>query len=46
MKKDKGPRRRGVKKDFNHTSRFWGCNNKFCLMIRKGVYPYEYLGKI
>ena len=33
----------GVKKNFNHTSRFWGCDEKFCLMIRKGVYPYEYM---
>ena len=22
-----------LKKNFNHTSRFWGCNEKFCLMI-------------
>ena len=26
-----------LKKNFNHTSRFWGCDEKFCLMIRKGV---------
>ena len=32
-----------LKKNFNHTSRFWGCNEKFRLMIRKGVYPYEYM---
>ena len=42
-KKDKRPRRRVVKKNFNHTSRFWGCDEKFRLMIRKGVYPYEYM---
>ena len=42
-KKDKGPRPGGIKKNFNHTSRFWGCDEKFCLMIRKGVYPYEYM---
>ena len=28
-----------LKKNFNHTSRFWGCDEKFRLMIRKGVYP-------
>ena len=33
----------GIKKNFKHTSRFWGCDEKFCLMIRKGVYPYEYM---
>ena len=22
---------------------FWGCDEKFRLMIRKGVYPYEYM---
>ena len=22
-----------LKKNFNHTSRFWGCHEKFCLMI-------------
>ena len=32
-----------LKKNFNHTSRFWGCDEKFRLMIRKGVYPYEYM---
>ena len=42
-KKDKGSRRSGVKKNFSHTSRFWGCDEKFRLMIRKGVYPYEYM---
>ena len=40
-KKDKRPRRGGVKKVL--TSRFWGCDEKFRLMIRKGVYPYEYM---
>ena len=29
-----------LKKNFNHISRFWGCDEKFRLMIRKGVYPY------
>ena len=32
-----------LKKNFNHTSRSWGCDEKFRLMIRKGVYPYEYM---
>ena len=32
-----------LKKNFNHTSRYWGSDEKFCLTIRKGVYPYEYM---
>ena len=32
-----------LKKNFNHTSRFWVCDEKFHLMIRKGVYPYKYM---
>ena len=32
-----------LKKNFNHTNRFWGCDEKFRLMNRKGVYPYEYM---
>ena len=32
-----------LKKNFNHTSRFLECDEKFRLMIRKGVYPYEYM---
>ena len=32
-----------LKKNFNYTSRFWGYDEKFSLMIRKGVYPYEYM---
>ena len=32
-----------LKRNFNHTSRFWGCNEKICLMTRKDVYPYGYM---
>ena len=32
-----------LKKNFNHTSRFLGCDEKFLLMIQKGVYRYEYM---
>ena len=32
-----------LKRNFNHTSRFWGSDEKFGLMIRKGVYSYEYM---
>ena len=32
-----------LKKNFKHTNSFWGCDEKFRLMIRKGVYPYEYM---
>ena len=32
-----------LKKNFNHTSRFWECDEQFRLMIRKGVYPCEYM---
>ena len=28
-----------LKKNFKHTGTFWECNEKICLMIRKGVYP-------
>ena len=42
-KKTKNLDERVLKKNFNHTSRFWGCDEKFPLMIRKGVYPYEYM---
>ena len=27
------------KKNYNHVSRFWGIDENFCLIIRKGVYP-------
>ena len=33
-----------LKKNFKHTGRFWECDENFRLMIRKGVYPYEYIG--
>ena len=32
-----------LKKNFNHTSRLLECDKKFCLIIRKSVYPYEYM---
>ena len=32
-----------LKKNFNHTSRFLECDEKFRPMIRKGVYPYKYM---
>ena len=32
-----------LKKNFNHTSRLLECDEKFRLMIQKGVYPYEYM---
>ena len=32
-----------LKKNFNQTSGFWSCDEKFHLMIRKGVYPYEHM---
>ena len=32
-----------LKKYFNRTSGFWRCDEKFRLLIRKGVNPYEYM---
>ena len=32
-----------LKKNFNHISRFLVSDEKFRLMIRKDVYPYEYM---
>ena len=32
-----------LKKNFNHASTFRGSDEKCRLMIRKGVYPYEYM---
>ena len=32
-----------LKRNFKHTGRFWECDEKFRLMIRKGVYPYKYM---
>ena len=43
IKKTKNLDEEVLKKNFNHTCRFWGCDEKFCLMTRKGVYPYEYM---
>ena len=43
QKKTKGLGEGVLKKNFDHTSSFWECDEKLCLMIRKGVYPYEYM---
>ena len=32
-----------LKKNFNLTSRFLGCDEKYLLMIRRGVYLYKYV---
>ena len=32
-----------LKRNFKHTGRFWECDEKSRLMIRKGVYPYKYM---
>ena len=32
-----------LKKNFEYTGRFWEFDEKFRLMIRKGIYPYEYM---
>ena len=42
-KKTKDLDERMLKKCFNHTSSYRGCDEKFCLMILKGVYSYEYM---
>ena len=42
-KKTKGLSEKVLKKNFKHINRFWECDEKLCLMIRKGVYPYEYV---
>ena len=42
-KNTKGLDEGALKNNFNHTSRFWGCDEKFRLMIRKGVYPHKYM---
>ena len=42
-KKTKDLDEKVLKKNFNHTVRFWEWDENFCLMIRKGVYPYEYM---
>ena len=38
-KKTKDLDKGALKKNFNYASRFWGCDEKFRPMIRKGVYP-------
>ena len=40
-KKTKDLDKEVLKKNFNHTSRLWGCDETFCLMIQKVVYPCE-----
>ena len=42
-KKTKDLDEKALKKNVNHISRFWGCDEKFHLIIRKSVYPYEYM---
>ena len=42
-KKTKDPSENALKKNFNNTISFWECDGNFRLMIRKGVYPYEYV---
>ena len=42
-KKTKDLDEEALKKNFNHTSGFWRCDEKFRLLIRKGVYPYKYM---
>ena len=42
-KKTKDLEEGALKKNFNHTIRFLACDEKLHLMIRKGVYPYEYM---
>ena len=39
-KKTKNLDKEVLKKNFNHTSGFWRCDENFRLMIRKGAYPY------
>ena len=44
QKKIKDIDKKMVTKNSNHKSKYWGYNENFCLMIWKGVYPYEFLG--
>ena len=30
-------------KNSNHSNKDWSYNEKFCLIIQKGVYPYEFM---
>ena len=43
IKKTKDVDQRLLKKNFNHTSRFLECDEKFCLIVQKGLYPYKYM---
>ena len=42
-KKTKDLEEGALKKNFNDTMWFLACDEKFHLMVRKGVYPYEYM---
>ena len=42
-KKTKDLNERVLKNNLSYTSGNWGCDENFCLLIRKGVYPYEYM---
>ena len=35
-----------LKKNFNRTSGWCGCDERFRLMIRKGIYPYGYMDSL
>ena len=43
-KKTKDPDQRVLKKNFNNTSRFWVCDENFCLMIWKGFWGLSEYG--
>ena len=37
-------RYKGDEKNFVHSRGYWDCDEKFYLMIWKGLYPYESMG--